>query len=91
MKLRKILLTVLLAVTMGCAGTSAIRQARDEESLGHWDLAVMHYARAVELYPSNLGYKASLARARLRASQFHFEKGKLYRASGRPDLAMQAV
>lgn len=87
MKLRKISLAALLAVTMGCAGSNTFRNARDEETLGHWDLAVLNYARALDLEPGNAGYKASLARARLRASQFHFEKGKMYRASGRPDLA----
>jgi general secretion pathway protein D len=92
MKLRQTLtaaaIAAMLLVMTGCAGSSAYQTARDEESLGHWDLAVMNYARALELDPKNAGYKAHLARARLRASQFHFEKGKMYRASGRPDLAV---
>ncbi len=64
------------------------RDAREEEQLGHWDLAVMKYARASELDPASSGFKAALLRAKLRASEFHFEKGKMYRASGRPDLAV---
>jgi general secretion pathway protein D len=78
----------LIACTAGCAGTVAFRDAREEEQLGHWDLAVMKYAKALELSPDSSGYKAALARAKLRSSQFHFEKGKMYRASGRPDLAV---
>jgi general secretion pathway protein D len=78
----------LVVAAVGCAGSRSFQEARDEESLGHYDLAVMNYAKALELDPGNAGYKASLARARLRASQFHFERGKMYAASGRPDLAV---
>jgi len=78
----------LVVAAVGCAGSRSFQEARDEESLGHYDLAVMNYAKAIELDPGNARYKASLARARLRASQFHFERGKMYAASGRPDLAV---
>jgi general secretion pathway protein D len=89
MKLRKSWLVLALAVVVtGCAGSRAYQQAKDEEAVGHWDLAVMQYARALEQEPNNSGYKIALARAKLAASQFHFERGKLYRASGRPDLAV---
>jgi len=79
---------VALVAAVGCAGTTSYQKAKEEENLGHYDLAVMNYARALELEPDNPGYKATLARARLRASQFHFEKGKMYAASGRPDMAV---
>jgi general secretion pathway protein D len=77
-----------VATAAGCAGTRAYEQAKDEEQLGHYDLAVMQYARALDLDPTSSQYKAALARARVKASQFHFEKGKMYRASGRYDLAV---
>jgi general secretion pathway protein D len=89
MKLRKSWLVLALAVVMtGCAGARAYQQAKDEEAVGHWDLAVLQYAKALELDPNSSAYKIALARAKLKASQFHFERGKLYRASGRPDLAI---
>ena len=89
MKLRKTWLLLALAVVMtGCVGARAYQQAKDEEAVGHWDLAVMQYAKALEQDPNSPAYKIALARAKLRASQFHFERGKLYRASGRPDLAI---
>src|SRR5262245_50252268 len=78
----------LCLVLVGCAGADAFRKAQDEEQLGHWDLAVIEYGKAVELMPTATGYKTALARAKLKASQVHFEKGKMYRASGRPDLAV---
>ena len=86
MKLWKKGLALTLAVLMtGCAGSTAYQKAKDDEAVGHWDMAVMNYAKALELNPENAGYKAALARAKLKASQVHFERGKMYRASGRPD------
>ena len=86
--LKRSIAAALVVATAACAGTTSYQKAKEEENLGHYDLAVMNYARALELDPGNSGYKATLARARLRASQFHFEKGKMYAASGRPDLAV---
>jgi general secretion pathway protein D len=78
----------LLAATVGCTGSSFFREARDAEERGQWDLAVMKLARAVESNPGNPQFKLSLQRAKLRASQAHFDKGKLYRSSGNPELAI---
>lgn len=76
-----------LTLLVGCASSRAFREARQEEAVEHWDIAVLKYSRAVELEPRNNAYKIALARAKIKASQFHFEKGKMYRASGRPELA----
>ena len=81
-------MAALVVAAVGCAGSTSYQQAKVEEGFGHYDLAVMNYAKALQLDPGNAGYKATLARARLRASQFHFERGKMYSASGRPDLAV---
>jgi general secretion pathway protein D len=89
MKLWKSSLAALMCVVLtACAGSTSYQQARDEEAVGHWDLAVMRYAQALEMDPKNSTYKIALERAKLKASQIHFEKGKMYRASGRPDLAV---
>src|SRR6266849_4528720 len=71
-----------------CAGSGAYREAREQETAQHWDVAVLKYARALDLDPGNSKYKIALQRARIKASQVHFEKGKVYRASGRPELAV---
>ena len=84
-------LTVVLAfvvVGAGCIGARAYETAKEEEQLGHYDLAVLQYAKALDLDPTSSVYKAALARARVKASQFHFEKGKMYRNSGRFDLSV---
>ncbi len=81
-------LPLLLVVFTACTGSRAFREAREEEALEHWDLAVLKYSRAVQLDPKDPHYRVALARARLRASQSHFQKGKLYRSSSRPELAV---
>ncbi len=81
-------LSLTLILSIGCAGSRAFRDGREEEALEHWDLAVLKYSRAAELEPGNDRYRMSLARAKIKASQFHFEKGKLYRSSSRPELAL---
>ena len=88
----RIHLSVALVLTLvalsACTGSRAFREARDQEALEHWDLAVLQYSRAAELDPKNNRYRMLLARTKIKASQFHFEKGKLYRGSGRPELAV---
>src|SRR5216683_777120 len=81
-------LLALVVAAAACTGSRAFQEAREEETLEHWDLAVLKYARARDLEPANPGYKIALSRAKIKASQFHFEKGKLYRSSGRPELAV---
>ncbi len=87
MKPLKFLALLILLAAAGCSGSRAFHDAREEETLGHWDLAVLKYARALDLDPKNTHYKISLARAKIKASQFHFEKGKLYRSAAQPELA----
>lgn len=88
MKPLKFLALIALLFATACTGSRAFREAREEETLEHWDLAVLKYSRARDLEPDNTSYRIALSRAKIKASQFHFEKGKLYRSSGRPELAV---
>jgi len=88
MKPLKFLALLILLAATGCSGSRAFHDAREAETLGHWDLAVLKYARALDLDPKNTHYKISLSRAKIKASQFHFEKGKLYRSIAQPELAV---
>jgi general secretion pathway protein D len=81
-------LSLLLIVVTSCTGSRAFRQAREEEALEHWDLAVINFSKAAALDPKDQRYRVALARAKIKASQSHFEKGKLYRSSARPELAV---
>jgi general secretion pathway protein D len=65
-----------LGLLAGCTSHQAYRQGEIASQLGNWDEAVLHYMKAVEDDPGNLSYKASLIRAKIKASQYHFEKGK---------------
>jgi general secretion pathway protein D len=85
---RRIPWLALVLAGAGCVGSQAYREAREEETLGHWDVAVLKYGRASDLEPGNTAYKLALIRAKSKASQVHFEKGKLYRNSGHADLAV---
>ncbi|NIW73913.1 MAG: tetratricopeptide repeat protein, partial [Gemmatimonadetes bacterium] len=53
-----------------------------------YDRAVLKYSKAVALKPGNARYEVALQRAKLRSSSEHFNKGKLYYASGQLELAI---
>ncbi|HEX2162388.1 MAG TPA: secretin N-terminal domain-containing protein, partial [Thermoanaerobaculia bacterium] len=78
-----LLVTLLLAlVAAGCVAHRSFRQGEIAAQLGDWDDAVLHYMEAVAKEPDNLRYQSALLRARIKASQSHFEKGKEYRDAG---------
>ena len=65
-----------LGLLAGCTSHQAYRQGEIATQLGNWDEAVLHYMKAVADDPGNLSYKAALIRAKIKDSQFHFEKGQ---------------
>jgi general secretion pathway protein D len=84
------LLPVVLAVLFGtgCVGSRAYRDGEEAEGRKHWDLAVMAFEKAVQEEPDNSRYNMALRRTKQSAALAHFEKGKLYRASGQLDMAL---
>ncbi len=81
--------TVLAALLVAaCTTTSSQRLAEFSEREGDWDQAVLHYLEVVRQDPGNIAYRGALLRARIRASQMHFERGKEYRDAGILDQAM---
>ncbi len=79
---------LLLAAVAGCSSYRNARQAEIATQEGKWDEAVLQYIKALETDPDNIGYKAGLLRAKIKASQEHFEKGKQYRSAGVIERAM---
>jgi general secretion pathway protein D len=70
-----------------CAG-SALRRARQAEDLQDYDLAVARYATLVRENPNNREAQLGLERAKLRASQAHFARGRRLASQGRYEDAV---
>jgi len=79
---------LLLAFLAGCTTHQAYRQGEVSTQLGNYDDAVLHFMKAATEDPSNLSYKAALIRAKIRASQFHFEKGQEFEKAGVVERAL---
>jgi general secretion pathway protein D len=83
------LLLVLAALTVtACASHLASRKAEIAAQKGDWDAAVLHYLEALEQNPEDLSHKTALMRAKIKASQVHFEKGKEFEKAGVIERAM---
>ncbi len=79
---RNLLLLIALAPLAGCASHLSYRKAEMAMQKESWDEAVLYYLKAVEESPDNLSYRAALMRAKIKASQVHFEKAKEYQKAG---------
>lgn len=73
---RAIPLTLVLWVFTGCLTHQAYRKAEVAAQQGNWDEAVLYYLKATEDDPSDIGYRAALLRAKIKASQAHVQKGQ---------------
>jgi general secretion pathway protein D len=70
-----------LLLVVGCTGYRGAREAQIAEQQGDWDQAVLKYLELADQYPDNVSYRTGLLRAKIKASQMHFERGKdLYEA-----------
>ncbi|MEM7049418.1 MAG: secretin N-terminal domain-containing protein [Acidobacteriota bacterium] len=70
---------LLLALTLGgCTSHRSSRSAEIASEVGDWDEAVVQYMRAVEEDPGNIRHRSALLRAKIKASQMHFERAKKY-------------
>jgi general secretion pathway protein D len=76
---------VLLA---GCATTASMRRGREAEQAQDYDRAVAEYTKLLRLKPGNVEARAALARAKLRAAEFHFARGRRLSAIGKLDEAV---
>ncbi len=71
-------LVAVLLLTQACTANRAFRQAQAAEEVGDWDQAVLHYLELVDEFPNRVPYRTGLLRAKIRASQAHFERGKKF-------------
>jgi general secretion pathway protein D len=83
--IRGLLLAGLVAGALGSAGCASYqvsRQAQLAEESGDWDEAVDRYLELAERQPANVRIKNALLRARFKAAQDHFSKGRRFYEAG---------
>ncbi|RPJ73225.1 MAG: tetratricopeptide repeat protein, partial [Acidobacteria bacterium] len=85
-------LGVAAVVLAGCAATTALNHGRQAEQRQDYDRAVAEYSKALRLDPDNANARLALQRAKLRASEYHLNRGKRYTtraSSSRPPVVYQ--
>jgi len=87
-RIRAGLLALLAVALAGCAARSAHERGERQMRRHSYDAAVLDFSKAVTLKPNNVSYTTSLARAKARAADEHFARGKLYLASSQLRLAI---
>jgi len=87
-RLPAIAAAIALAVSAGCASGSALRAGQKAEQLQDYDLAVAEYTRAMRQRPDDRDARIALDRARLRAADAHFIRGRRLAALGRFEEAL---
>src|ERR1051325_5873894 len=87
-RVRVPLLIGLCLVACGCAASGALRRARQAERRQDYDLAVVEYTKAVRVRPDDVEARAALDRAKIRASQDHFLRGRRFAATGKLEQAL---
>jgi general secretion pathway protein D len=85
---RALALLLALAPLAGCTSHLAYRQAETAAQRGDWDKAVLQYMKALEDDPDNITFRAALMRAKIKASQAHFEKGQEFEKAGVTERAL---
>jgi general secretion pathway protein D len=81
-------LALLLLVVTGCATSSAFRRGQDAERADDYDRAVVEYTAALREEPDNPDIRLALDRARLRAAELHFARGRRLFSTGKYEEAM---
>jgi len=76
-------LALLAALVLAaCTSHQAYRKAETAEQRGDWDTAVLQYMKALDQEPGDITNRAALMRAKIKASQAHFEKGQEFEKAG---------
>ena len=80
---------VLVCLTLsGCAAATALNRGRDAERRQDYDLAVVEASKASRLKPDSVDARTALERAKLRASEHHYERGRRLAATGKLEEAL---
>jgi general secretion pathway protein D len=72
----------------GCAASRAFHRGESAEYRQDYDRAVVEYAKALRLDPDSSGARLALDRAKIRAAENHFNRGRRLAATGKLDQAL---
>jgi general secretion pathway protein D len=75
-------------VVPGCASSRALQQAREAEQQQNYDRAVVEYGRLLNEHPDDHNLRLALNRAKIRASQDHFNRGRRLASIGKLEEAL---
>ena len=81
-------LPLLVALAAGCATTSSFKLGQQAERADNYDLAVVEYTKALRADPNDTNARVALDRAKVRASQEHYFRGRRLAASERHEEAL---
>lgn len=87
-RVRLAALVVAAVLVAACATSRGLTNARNAESRQDYDTAVAEYTRILRDQPDNRDARLGLDRARLRASQDHFARGRRLVATGKLEEAL---
>jgi general secretion pathway protein D len=85
-RLASLLVACLLLAS--CASSGALQTARLAEQQQDYDLAVAEYMKAARARPDDRSIRLALDRAKLRASQEHFNRARRHLATNRTEEAL---
>jgi tetratricopeptide (TPR) repeat protein len=81
-------LAVVCLFAGGCAATGALNRGRSAGLRQDYDIAVVEYTKALRLRPNDSDARLALDRAKIRAAQDHFMRGRRLAATGKLDRAL---
>lgn len=87
-RLRRTFLAIGLLGLAGCASSGALRAGQRAERIQDYDRAVVEYTKAARERPDDVNVRVALDRARLRAAQDHFARGRRLSALDRHEDAV---
>lgn len=78
----------MCALAAACASSAALRRGRAAERRQDYDLAVVEYTKALHANQNDTNARLALERAKLRASEVHFQRGRRFSALTKYDEAL---
>jgi general secretion pathway protein D len=85
---RLVAVALCAGLVSGCASSNSMRNGHAAERADDYDRAVVEYTRAVKEHPDNKDAQMALQRARLRAAELHFSRGRRLAATGKLEDAL---